>query len=45
MEMKLSFESNAINFSPILNNIDKNPESSLCSPGDSRTALTVGAVN
>ncbi|MDR1696016.1 MAG: S8 family serine peptidase [Endomicrobium sp.] len=30
---------------PVVNPLDRNPESSLSSPGDSRTALTVGAID
>ncbi|MCL2389986.1 MAG: S8 family serine peptidase [Endomicrobia bacterium] len=32
-------------YSPVNNSLDRNSQSSLSSPGDARTALTVGAIN
>jgi subtilisin family serine protease len=44
-ELRLYISGDEANVNVVRNEIDVNPESSISSPGDAKTALTVGAVN
>ncbi|MDR3125309.1 MAG: S8 family serine peptidase [Endomicrobium sp.] len=44
-ELRLYISDDETNVNTVVNPIDVNPESSISSPGDAKTALTVGAVN
>ncbi|MDR0617523.1 MAG: S8 family serine peptidase [Endomicrobium sp.] len=44
-ELRLFISNDETKVNTVVNTIDVNPESSISSPGDSKTALTVGAVN